>query len=121
MEFLDLEHGHAISLSITRHELGTGVIHPSVVTKRHVRIYMTQQGLTLPPAPGTPISIQVPILRLWGTRLDAASRAPYWDVSSKHLIADLQTRLNNNGGNPLTVVLTAHGVKPTKRYSVEVG
>lgn len=120
-EFLDLEHGDSIQLMIQRHELGTALIHPTAITPRQVRLYMTQNGLTEPPAAGTPITVRIPVLRVWGARLDKSTDAPYWDISSKRLIADLVPRLNNNGGNPLTVVLTAVGYRPTKRYSVEQG
>ena len=120
-EFLDLEHGASVHLTITRYELGTALIHPTVVSKRQLRIYMLQNGLTEPPSAGTPISIRIPVLRVWGTEPGETAAPPYWDISSKRLIADLQPRLNQNGPAGLTVTLTANGYKPTKRYSVEVG
>jgi hypothetical protein len=121
MELLDLEHGASIQLRIDKYDRGWTSIHPTVVTQRHVRLYMDQNGLTAPPAAGTPITVKIPVLRVYGQRLDEASPAPYWDITSKRLIADLATRLYASGGAPLTVTLTAVGYKPTKRYSVETG
>jgi hypothetical protein len=120
MELLDLEHGNSIQLRIDRYDMGTTDIHPTNVTRRHVRLYMNQQSLTAPPAPGTPITVRIPVLRVYGQRLDEPSPQTYWDISSKRLIADLRPRLYAMGGNPLVVKLTAEGYKPTKRYSVEV-
>lgn len=121
MELLDLEHGNSIKLQIVKYDRGWTTIHPKTVTQRHIRLYMEQRGLTDPPAAGTPISVKIPVLRVYGQRLDEPSAVPYWDITSKRLIADLATRLYATGGAPLTVTLTAVGVKPTKRYSVETG
>lgn|SRR5487761_2175153 len=120
IEYLDLEHQESIVLRITKYELGTTTIHPKVLTQRHMRTYMDQNALTAPPPAGTPITVRVPTLRVWGSRVDAASPMAYWDISSKRLISDLTPRLYAASGNPITVTLTATGVKPTKRYSVEV-
>lgn len=119
IELLDLEHGNSISLAIDRYEVGQTLIHPTQPSPRHVRIHMQQFGLTAPPAPGTPISVMIPVLRVFGTRLDKPSPLHYWDISSKTLQADLLPRLIANQGGVLTVTLTAIGYKPTKRYSVE--
>jgi len=121
IELLDLEHGNAISLAIDRFEMGQTLIHPTQPTPRHVRIHMQQFGLTAPPVAGTPISVMVPALRVFGTRLDKPSPLHYWDITSKTLQADLLPRLIANQGGVLTVTLTANGYKPTKRYSVEQG
>jgi hypothetical protein len=121
IELLDLEHGNAISLSIDRFEMGQTLIHPTQITPRHVRIHMQQNGLTAPPVAGTPISVMIPVLRVFGTRVDQPSPLHYWDISSKTLQADLLPRLIANQGGVLTVTLTANGYKPTKRYSVEQG
>lgn len=119
IEFLDLEHGDSIQLVIDRWEVGTTTIHPTRVSPRHVRIHMEQNSLTAPPAPGTPITVRIPVLRVFGKRIDKESPLTYWDISAKRLIANLQPRLNANGGAPFTVKLTAVGIKPTKTYSVE--
>lgn len=121
IEFLDLEHGRSISLRIDRYEMGTSTIHPTRVTPRHTRIHMTQHSLDAPPAPGTPITIRIPVLRVHGERLDEVSPNSYWDISSKTLQANLLPRLMSTGGGSLVVLLTAIGVRPTKRYQVEQG
>jgi hypothetical protein len=121
MELLDLEHGNSIRLNIERFEQGVTTIHPKQPTPRHIRLYMQQNALTEPPAPGTPISIRVPVLRVYGSRLDEPSRAPYWDITALTLQADLLPRLIAHRYEPLVVTLTANGHKPTKRYSIEQG
>lgn len=121
IELLDLEHGASISLAIDRFQQGTTVIHPTAITPRHVRLHMQQNNLTAPPVAGTPISVQIPVLRVFGTRVDKPSPLHYWDISSKTLQADLLPRLIAHQGGVLTVTLTANGYKPTKRYSVEQG
>lgn len=121
IELLDLEHGQTIQLSLDRHLLGTTDIHPTKVTPRHVRLHMEQRGLDAPPAPGTPITVTIPIMRVFGQRLDKPSQLHYWDISAKTLIADLEPRMLAKGTGPLVVTITANGYKPHKRYSVEQG
>lgn len=121
MELLDLEHQNAITLSITSYQQGETTIHPKAPGPRQLRIYMQQNGLTEPPTPGTPISIRVPVLRVFGVRVDKPSPARYWDITSLTLQADLLPRLIAYQGGTLNVTLTANGHKPTKRYSVEQG
>lgn len=120
-EFLDLEHGATFSVSIHRWQMGTALIHPTAITPRQIRLYMLQNGLTAPPAAGTPISIRIPVLRVFGHRLDEVSPISYWDISSKRLQANVFPRLELNQGRPLILTFTAHGYKPTKVYSVEQG
>lgn len=121
MEFLDLEHGGSVTLNLTSYELGTALIHPTAITPRQVRLHMMQQGLSEPPVPGTPITVRIPVLRVFGQRIDKPSPLHYWDVSSKRLQADLLPRLQTHAGGVLSVTLTASGYKPTKVYSVEQG
>jgi len=119
IELIDLEHGNSIVLSITSFQTGKILIHPKNPGPRQVSIYMQQNGLTAPPAPGTPISNWVPDLRVFGTRLDKPSPLKYWDISGKRLQAQLVPMLEMHRGALLTVKLTAHGEKPQKTYSVE--
>jgi len=121
MEFLDLEHGNAITLSITHYLPGEALIHPNNPTPRHIRRYMDQHQLTAPPAPGTPVGVVEPVLRVFGRRLDKPDQATYWDISSKRLQADLTPILQRTRGTPTTITLQANGYKPSKRYSVETG
>lgn len=120
LEYLDLEHGESFKIQITSYELGKAQIHPTTVTPRAIRLYMQENDLTVPPVAGTPITITIPVLRVYGQRLDKPSPSPYWDISSKTLQAALLPRLYANGASPLTVTITGNGVKPTKRYSIEV-
>jgi hypothetical protein len=120
LEFVDLPHGASMMLQIDSFVDGSAVIHPVNPSPRHVRIHMQQQSLSVAPPNGTPIGVEIPVLRLFGRRLDAASSQTYFDVSSKRLRADLLARLTNRDQTPLVVTLTAKGQKPTKRYSVEV-
>lgn len=120
LEFIDLEPGHSMVIRVDAWTDGSTVIHPVAVSSRHVRIHMTQNDLATPPPPGTPISIEVPALRLLGQRVDEPSTAPYFDISSKTLRADLLARLTAGLPLPATIRLTANGQKPRKRYSVEI-
>jgi len=118
-EYLDLEHQVSVTLEINRSEMGTAVIHPGNPTPRQIRLYMQQNGLDAPPVAGTPISVRIPVLRVYGMRLDEQSPLSYWDISAKTLQANLWPRLRAFEGQPLRVKITGNGVRPTKRYSVE--
>ena len=119
-EYIDLMNGNSMTLRVERYEDGTALIHPTAITPRHIRIHMDQHQLDVPPPPGTPIHNEIPVLRLFGMRLDKTSPAPYFDVSSKTLRADLLSRFQAGVNFPIVLTLTANGVKPHKRYSVEV-
>jgi hypothetical protein len=120
-EFLDLEHLGSITLNLTSYQLGTGLIHPTAITPRQVRLHMMQNGLLEPPVAGTPITVRIPVMRVFGQRIDKPSPLHYWDISSKRLQADLLPRLQTHAGGVLSVVITATGYKPTKVFSVEQG
>jgi hypothetical protein len=121
IEFLELEHGHSIKLRIDSFEMGITKIHPAVVTGRHRRIHMEQQGLPAPVAADQPIWNEIAVLRVHGERLDATSPLRYWDISSKRLTAQLQPLLYAQAPNALTVTITASGSRPSKVFSVETG
>jgi hypothetical protein len=120
MEFIDLLHGASMTIRVDRFVDGTTVIHPHNVTDRHRRQHMDQRGLTEPPPAGTPISVEVPVLRLFGARVDEPNSRSYFDSTSKTLRADLIARMNGGAALPMIFRLTANGQKPHKRYSVEV-
>jgi hypothetical protein len=120
-EFLDLEHLGSITLNLTSYQLGTGLIHPTAITPRQVRLHMMQNGLSAPPVAGTPITVRIPVMRVFGQRVDQPSPLHYWDISSKRLQADLLPRLQTHAGGVLSVTITATGYKPTKVFSVEQG
>jgi hypothetical protein len=117
-EYIDLHHGESMILRITSYEQGEGEIYPTKPSPRQVAAFMREHGLTEPPTPGTPIGVTVPIMRLFGQRLDEQSDAPYWDASSKTLQAALRGYLTRNYGVPVEVKLTAVGAAPYKRYSI---
>jgi hypothetical protein len=119
-ELVDLNHQASMTLRVDSWLDGSMKIHPSSPSKRHVRIHMDQRGLTEPPSPGTPIDVEIPMLRLVGQRLDEAHGSPYWDATSKTLRADLIQRFTSGLTLPVILRLTANGHKPHKRYSVEV-
>lgn len=119
MEYVDIESGDSIQLLVDRYQQGVATIHPTRITNRHRRIYMSQQGLTDAPAMDMPISIEVPVLRVFGERLDKPSPAKYWDFSAKTLQADLLPRLIAAAGGVLRITISAIGAGPTKRFSVE--
>jgi hypothetical protein len=120
LEFVDLDHDDSITLRVDSWQDGSVQIHPTAVTPRHVRIHMSQNNLPAPPPAGTPITIEVPALRLNGQRVDKLNSMRYFDISSKTLRADLLARLTGGLALPATIRLTANGHKPRKRYSVEV-
>jgi hypothetical protein len=120
LEFIDLAPGTSMTIEVTGYQDGSAVIHPGTVTSRHISIHMQQNNLSAPPPAGTPIRNEVPVLRLIGKRVDEASNASYFDISSKTLRADLLARLMAGVTLPFTVQLTANGQRPRKRYSVEI-
>ena len=141
-EYLELSNGDSIVLAITGFDIGQATIHPKSPTARHIRAYMDERGQAEPPSPGTPVTVTIPVLRLYATRLDKSSPIAYYDVSAKTLQADLLPRLvaagNYPAGSftmnqamgasivhadlaaPFAVKLTAAGVRPHKRYSIDV-
>lgn len=141
-EYIDLANSMSMTLQIVAFQDGSGTIHPTNPTAKHVRQHMDQNQLAAPPVAGTPISITVPVLRLFGARLDKASPSPYWDISSLTLQAQLLPLLDVSAGStpttalearntgtsygkvplvsPITLKLTANGARPQKRYSVEI-
>lgn len=119
-ELVDLDHLTSMTLDVTGYLDGSMVIHPRNPTNRHKRIMMDQRAMAAPPQPGEPISVEVPMIRLMGQRLDSPSSAAYWDVTSKTLRADLLARLTSGLPMPARLRLTANGHAPKKRYSVEV-
>lgn len=119
-EYLDLAPGASIMIRVDAYEDGSAVIHPRNPSPRHVRQHMAQNNLEVAPPAGTPISVETPVLRLFGERLDDIHHSRYYDISSKTLRADLLARLTGGMQLPATITLTAHGAAPQKRYSVAV-
>ena len=120
-EYIDLHPSQSMTLRVHSYQDGTAVIHPVAPTSRHIRIMMTQQQLEAPPVAGTPISIEIPVLRLTADRLDFSTPVHTFDVSSKTLRADLLARFAAGLALPAVLTLTATEPKPRKRYSVSIG
>lgn len=119
-EFLDLSDGASATIQVNSALEGEATIFPVAPTARHVAQHMAQNGLSTAPPAGNPIGVKIQIVRLFGTRLDRPGPEKYWDVSSRTLNADLLARFAAGVSFPITFRFTAHGVRPTKRYSVEV-
>lgn len=141
-EYVDLAHSMSMTLQVVAFQDGSGLIHPTNPSPKHVHQHMVENALEVAPAQGTPIGITVPVLRLFGARLDKASPSPYWDISSRTLQAQLLPLLDVSAGStpttalearksgvaygkvpllaPVTIKITANGARPQKRYSVEV-
>ncbi len=120
MEFLDLAHDDSVKVQITGYVQGEASIAPKNPTSRHVAIHMAQNQLAVAPPPGHPITVNVPVTRIFITRLDKPSAVPYYDISSKTLQAALKPLLENGSFRNRTFVITANGHAPAKRYSLEV-
>ena len=119
-EFLDLHPDESATYLVSGYQDGTADIHPTRVTARHIRQHMDQRSLTEPPPAGTPITVEVPVLRLQAERQDSPSPLRYIDISSKTLRADLLARFMAGVRFPIVLKFTANGHAPRKRYSVEV-
>jgi len=118
MEFLDLEHGHSVTLQVSSFLEGETVIAPRNPTQAQRAQFMQENGMTDPPGVGHPITVTIPVVRLFGTRLDEPDLRPYWDISSKTLIAQLTPQLRAGTHTYRQFTITANGVKPKKRYSL---
>ena len=99
-EYLELADGESLRLAITRSEEGEAVIHPRY--------------------PGAPEEKRVPCLRLYVAEGYKPAGAPYWDVTSKTLIARIRPHLAELAAEKKEFVLTAHGTGPRKRYTLEI-
>lgn len=118
-EFLDLGHNESAKLRISKWQLGEAKIAPTNPTNRQRALYMEQQQLTEPPAPGHPIVLTIPVLRVWMKRIDRPSPVAYYDISSKHLQASLLPLLQTPGFQARVFTITGNGTRPMKRYSLE--
>lgn len=119
-EYLDLHDGEHVKWHITDYLIGEANIAPKNPTARHIVIHMEQNQLTAAPPAGHPITVTVPVTRLYGTRLDKPSHAAYLDVSSKTLQATLKPLLDSGVWRGRSLMFTANGHAPAKRYSVEL-
>jgi hypothetical protein len=99
-EILELADGQTIRLRIANFEMGEAVIHPRY--------------------PGAPVEKRIPVLRLY-VPADLKPRGPpYWDVTSKTLQAQLKPLLVDLKVSGKEFTITAHGVAPSKRFSIRI-
>jgi hypothetical protein len=99
-EIFELKDGESKELTVTRYEYGTVIIHPRY--------------------PGAPPSKEIAAVRLYIRPEEKPAGVPYWDITSQTLIAQLRPFLEAMPPTGLRIRLTAHGIPPSKRYSLEV-
>ena len=97
-ELLDLKDGEALTFAIDSYEEGDAIIHPRY--------------------PGAPAEKRIPVMRLHLPAEYKLMGAPYWDVTSKTLQAQLRPLLKQLIESKRELTVTAHGRAPAKRYSV---
>lgn len=69
---------------------------------------------------GQPAGKVVEAMRIYVTPTSKPAGVPYWDITSKLLRAQLRPFLQDPVQSKRLFKVTAHGVPPTKRFSVEV-
>jgi len=99
-EILELRDGESKELTILKYESGTVIIHPRY--------------------PGAPTSKEISAIRLYVPQAEKPAGVPYWDVTSQTLIAQLKPFLEEIPEKGLRIRLTAHGIAPSKRYTLEL-
>ena len=97
-ELLDISDGYSLTFHVLRYELGT-----VEVTRRY-------DGAT----------ITIPTTRLFVAPGDKSHGLPYWDVTSLTLQAQLKPWLDNPSTRGRTFTVRAQGVRPQKRFALEV-
>lgn len=98
-ELLELKDGEGIDLKVIGWERGTMEIHPKW--------------------PGAPESKEIPVLRVHVPVEFKAYPPRYYDVTSKTLMAQWIPLLARPDYKKWTFRITAHGVAPRKRFTLE--
>jgi hypothetical protein len=98
MEILEIGDGMSIPLRIIRWEKDEAIIRPA----------------------HAPQGKGVPVLRVHVPPEDKAASPYYWDITGKGAVALLMPYLSQPGYDHKTFVLSAVGVAPKKRFSLEV-
>jgi len=98
-EILELADGQRLALRIVGWERGTMVIHPRW--------------------PGAPEEKEIPVLRVHVSEATKPYPPRYFDITAKTLQAQLLPLLSEPGYENYEYVVTAHGVAPRKRFTVE--
>lgn len=100
-ELLDLKDGQTLDLAIIAFNVGDIEIHPRYA--------------------GAPATKLISALRVFVAPGTKPMGPGYWDISAQTLIATIRPLLEAvPGPRILRCRLTAHGVAPAKRYSVEI-
>jgi len=99
MEYLDLPDRGVAKLRIVTWQRGTGIIHPRYA--------------------GAPEEKEVEVLRLHLAAGVKAFPPPYYDITSKTLIAQLLPLLLERGFERYEYVITKFGVAPKARFTLE--
>jgi len=73
-----------------------------------------------PKYPGAPPVKIIKALRVLVSAGTKPLGPPYWDITSQTLIATIKPLLAASKVSPFKCRLTAHGVAPSKRYSLEI-
>jgi len=100
-EILEVADGETKEIVAHRYETGDMVIHPRY--------------------PGAPAEKRIRGIRLFVDRKDKPMGPDYWDVTATTLIYDLVPKLEAWKTWPARIKVTALGVAPRKRFTVEVG
>jgi hypothetical protein len=97
-EIFDLQDGQSQLLKITEYELGTMKIKTAEVPEgKQIRV----------------LRVHVPV----GVK---TTGAPYWDITSQTLIAQIMPWVENNAYINTVFKVTKHGVAPRARFTLEV-
>ena len=99
-EILELRDGESIALKIVDWRLGTMRIHPRF--------------------PGAPPEKIIKVLRLYVPREMKKVGPNYWDITAQTLVYQLLPFLQDPRFREKTFKITAYGVAPRKRFTVEV-
>lgn len=99
-EILEMKDGEEVTLKITSWQEGY--------------MYIT------PRFPESNGEKRIPVLRVLVTPETKETLPPYWDVTSKHLIAGLKAYLTRPGYRDKTFRIRKIGVRPTARFTLTV-
>lgn len=99
-ELLDLRDGQTLELAVIAWHEGEVLIHPRY-----------------PGAPESKLIVALRVLVAAGTK---PMGPPYWDITSQTLVATIRPLLAAAKTLPFKCRLTAHGVAPSKRYSLDI-
>jgi len=79
-----------------------------------------EQGRVTIKTDEAPEGKEVEVCRIWVQRGDKPTGAPYWDITSKTLCVQILPLLMDPVQVRRRFTVTAHGVRPRKRFSLEV-